>query len=181
MVERPTIELAELPTLQQLTKASACAFVVAVLLLVVAVLPAELAIDPTGLGRTLGLLQLGELKKEQSTVIAEGQSTTRTDELKLTLSPGESAEIKAVMQEKDALEYVWEADKGPLFFEFHGDPKGKSASQFVSYEKATKQTSKGIFEAAFEGKHGWYWKNKNAETVTVTLRTRGVYQSLSVQ
>ena len=179
MVERPTIELAELPTLQQLTKASACAFVVAVLLLVVAVLPAEFAIDPTGLGRALGLMQLGELKKEQSTVIAEGQSTTRTDEL--TLSPGQSAEIKATMKAKDTLEYVWEADNGPLFFEFHGDPKGKPDSQFVSYEKATKQASKETFEAAFECKHGWYWKNINAQIVTVTLRTRGVYQSVSVQ
>jgi hypothetical protein len=181
MVERPPIELAELPTIRQLAKASVTAFVVATLLLVVGVLPAEFAIDPTGLGRALGLMQLGELKKEQSTVIAEGQSTTRTDELKLTLSPGQSAEIKATMKAKDTLEYVWEADNGPLFFEFHGDPKGKPASEFVSYEKATKQASKGTFEAAFEGKHGWYWKNINAQIVTVTLRTRGVYQSVSVQ
>ena len=93
MVERPPVELAELPTIRQLAQASVTAFVVATLLLVVCVLPAEFAIDPTGLGRALGLMQLGELKKEQSTVIAEGQSTTRTDELKLTLSPGQSAEI----------------------------------------------------------------------------------------
>ena len=181
MVERPPIELAELPTLRQLARASVTAFVVATLLLVVGVLPAEFAIDPTGLGRALGLMQLGELKKEQSTVIAEGQSTTRTDELKLTLSPGQGAEIKATMKANDTLEYVWEADNGPLFFEFHGDPKGKPASQFVSYEKATKQASTGTFEAAFEGKHGWYWKNINAQIVTVTLRTRGVYQSVAVQ
>lgn len=38
--------------------------VVAALLTLVAVLPAELAIDPTGIGSRLGLTQMGRIKLE---------------------------------------------------------------------------------------------------------------------
>ncbi|MCQ4051749.1 transmembrane anchor protein, partial [Klebsiella pneumoniae] len=29
--------------------------------------------------------------------------------------------------------------------------------------------------AAFDGKHGWFWRNRTDETVKLTLRTDGEY------
>ena len=53
---------ADLPTSGQLVRSTLIAIVSAIVILVTIVLPAEYAIDPTGIGRVLGLAQMGEIK-----------------------------------------------------------------------------------------------------------------------
>src|SRR5215217_4805172 len=53
---------AELPTSNQLIRSTLIAAGVAAALLVTIVLPAEYGIDPTGVGRALGLAEMGEIK-----------------------------------------------------------------------------------------------------------------------
>jgi hypothetical protein len=194
-----------LPTPQELSRATIVAGVVASVLLVTAVLPAEAGVDPTGVGRWLGLTTLGELKREGGTPVpvtggappvaapgavaagapvdASAPAPTayalRTDELTLTLKPKEGAEIKAVMRSGDQLVYAWTADKGELFFDFHGEPKGAPPDVFTSFEKGSTTSAEGDFEAPFEGVHGWYWENRTAEVVTVKLQTSGVYEKIA--
>ncbi|PII37925.1 hypothetical protein T190_28850 [Sinorhizobium meliloti CCBAU 01290] len=57
-------------------------------------------------------------------------------------------------------------------FDMHGDGGADSAS----YEKGrgTAEDS-GVLEAAFDGNHGWFWRNRTSEPVTVTLKTDGGY------
>jgi hypothetical protein len=57
---------AELPSTRQLLKSTAIAIVVAAVILLTVVLPAEYGIDPTGVGRALQLTQMGEIKKQLS-------------------------------------------------------------------------------------------------------------------
>jgi hypothetical protein len=57
------INTVEAPSLQQLNRATLFAAAGAAAILVVAVLPAEYGIDPTGLGRMLGLTPMGEMKQ----------------------------------------------------------------------------------------------------------------------
>ena len=179
-IRRPEQE--ELPTKGQLAQASIVAVFVAGFVLFCAVLPAEFGIDPTGVGRVLGLDKLSAVASTPTvTLVGEGESRERADELKLTLQPGQGSEIKVVMRAADSFSYQWSADAGPLFFDFHGDPKDRPASEFVSYNRGSKQADEGNLQAEFAGKHGWYWKNKNGQAVTVTLKTRGVYQSVSRQ
>ncbi len=52
----------ELPTSAQLIKSTVIAIITAVFILVTMVLPAEYAIDPTGVGRLLKLTEMGEIK-----------------------------------------------------------------------------------------------------------------------
>jgi hypothetical protein len=52
------------PSPRALWRASLLALVVAVVLAVTAVLPAEFGMDPTGIGRRIGLTQMGRLKQE---------------------------------------------------------------------------------------------------------------------
>lgn len=52
----------ELPSTRQLIRSTVIALFVAIALLVTVVAPAEYAIDPTGVGRLLGMTQMGELK-----------------------------------------------------------------------------------------------------------------------
>lgn len=53
---------AELPSSAQLLRSTLFAATTATALLVTTVLPAEYGIDPTGIGRVLGLTQMGEIK-----------------------------------------------------------------------------------------------------------------------
>ncbi len=55
---------AELPTSAQLIRSTMIAAVVAAVLLVTVVLPAEYGNDPTGIGEILGLTEMGEIKTE---------------------------------------------------------------------------------------------------------------------
>lgn len=55
---------AELPSSKQLLRSTAIAIVAAAGILVAVVLPAEYGIDPTGIGRPLGLTEMGELKMQ---------------------------------------------------------------------------------------------------------------------
>lgn len=190
-----------LPSRSELFRASIVAVLVAFILLITAVLPAEAGIDPTGIGRHLGLTTLGEGKRggiassamqveppvgtAAPVVVPTAQppaapaaNAFRTDELTLVLQPGEGAEIKAVMRAGEQMLYGWNADKGELFFDFHGEAKGAPSSEFTSFEKGSKSTAEGVFEAPFEGTHGWYWKNRGDGVVTVTLKTSGVYESI---
>jgi hypothetical protein len=52
----------ELPSSRRLVRSTLVAASVATLLLVTVVLPAEYGVDPTGVGRVLGLTQMGEIK-----------------------------------------------------------------------------------------------------------------------
>ncbi|MEY4942275.1 MAG: hypothetical protein RL254_456, partial [Planctomycetota bacterium] len=44
--------------------------------------------------------------------------------------------------------------------------------------KGTKANDEGIIEAAFNGQHGWYWKNRGSESLTITLQTTGAYTDI---
>ena len=55
---------AELPSSKQLLRSTAIAALAAAAILVTVVLPAEYGIDPTGIGRPLGLTEMGELKMQ---------------------------------------------------------------------------------------------------------------------
>ncbi|WP_434478467.1 hypothetical protein [Gemmatimonas sp.] len=50
------------PSLASLRRASLVAVVIAAVLVVTAVLPAEYGVDPTGIGRRIGLTQMGRLE-----------------------------------------------------------------------------------------------------------------------
>ncbi len=53
----------ELPSSKQLVRSTILALLTAVVLLVNVILPAEYAVDPTGIGRLLGLTQMGRLSR----------------------------------------------------------------------------------------------------------------------
>ncbi|MFN2360775.1 MAG: hypothetical protein ABR522_06815 [Marinobacter sp.] len=54
----------ELPSTAKLIRSTIVAAIVALVLLVTVVMPAEYALDPTGAGRLLGLTEMGEIKEQ---------------------------------------------------------------------------------------------------------------------
>ncbi len=64
MYNSDTPTRAELPSSMQLVRSTILAAISAVVLLVTVVLPAEYGIDPTGIGRVLGMTEMGNIKQQ---------------------------------------------------------------------------------------------------------------------
>lgn len=192
--QKPQIE--DLPTSRQLVRATALAMVAAGAILVAVVLPSEYAVDPTGIGRQLGLTQMGEIKAQLAEDAAAGAApaapasqaapakvatvgaaaATRSDTMKVTLAPGQGAEIKATMAKGARVTFDWSVEGGRVNFDTHADAPGIA---YHGYGKGTGTVGEsGELVAAFDGKHGWFWRNRSAGPVTITLRTDGVYTDL---
>ena len=194
---------AELPTTSKLLRSTAVAALIAAVLLVTAVLPAEYGIDPTGIGRALGLTQVGEIKASLAAeamaaaaqpappieaappltqpaapaaeVAPAGQQHTMT----VTLKPGQSAEIKLAMRKDARVDYEWSSVGGAVNYDTHGDPVGAPKNFYHGYGKGKNETSQaGELQAAFDGTHGWFWRNRSQQEVTITLTTSGDYEQI---
>ncbi len=193
--------LSELPTTNRLLKSTGVAVVVAAGLLVTVVLPAEYGLDPTRVGSVLGLTEMGRIKQSLAAeaeaeealaaapaeVIAAASVTTPTDSAKarevqtvtgrsdttvITLAPDQGAEIKLVMSKGGVARYQWASSGGKVNFDTHGDGKG---IKYHPYGKGSEAEVSGDLTAAFDGSHGWFWRNRTGETVTITLKTEGAY------
>ncbi len=193
-----------LPSGSRLARATAMALLLATALLVTTVLPAEYGIDPTGLGKIMGLTALSSVAAAEpnntaaaglalqgsATGIADKPSGAtrapvwksvagyRADDMSLTLLPGQGAEIKAIMQAGEPLLFHWQVEGGAVSFDMHGE-RPKASDEFTSFWLGQNETrASGSFEAPFAGIHGWYWQNNGSEPVIVHLKTAGFYTGI---
>ena len=178
----------ELPSSKQLLKSTIIAFLAAIVILVTVVLPAEYGIDPTRVGRLLGQdRSTNSGTDEQSSVFdsifnliigtahAQQAKDAWKDEITFSLEPGQGIEWKLVMEKGAVAEYQWTAENGRVNFDLHGDGGGQS----INYEKGRGKTgAEGEIVAAFKGNHGWFWRNRDSQDVTIKLRLRGDYSEL---
>jgi hypothetical protein len=97
------------------------------------------------------------------------------DETRVSLQPGEGIEIKLSMKEGDKALYAWAVQGGVVNFDTHGDGQGRS----ISYEKGRGVAAdEGELVAAFNGNHGWFWRNRGDAAVTLVLQTGGDYAKI---
>lgn len=251
---------AELPSSAQLFRSTVIASGIAFTALVTVVMPAEYAVDPTGVGGLLGLTNMGEIKtslaaearadelasktppasvdvtqlnrieerigsleksvkdflevnalptpiqpaeeaaieepvaplsaeqatetsavpdeqtyQETAKVTTAAASDGRSDEMRITLRPGEGAEVKLIMKSGDIADYNWSANGGQLNFDVHGEGDDEK----TSYDKGRMVSEyEGTIQAAFDGKHGWFWRNRTEADVTMSLTTKGAYSEI---
>ena len=155
-----------------LTKAGMMAIIVAI------VLPAEYNIDPTGIGKALGLTAIAQAsEKSPSLVVDHGQQihVLRNDSIDIVIPADKGLEYKFYMEKYAHLEYEWKTDGEVLYFDFHGEPEGDTTGYFESYSITTSNNMKGSLTTPFKGVHGWYWKNRSQQPITVSLTTKGYY------
>ena len=173
---------------ERLAIAAGAALFVAGVILVIAVLPAEFGVDPTGIGRRLGLTAMSDIQKSLAAFEANRGAATaggptvapqereyKQETIDLKLGPRESVEYKYRLDKGEALLYSWKAT-GPVNVEFHAEPDGAPQGYAETYEKKNAQrTASGTLTAPFSGIHGWYWENQTGGDVTVTLSAAGFY------
>ncbi len=197
----PNLDGAATVSKRELALGTGIAAAIAGVILTVAVLPAEYGIDPSGIGKALGLTALhgsegGATKSNANgivaaavaapaaatpvTIAAKQAAPYRADTRQITLQPGEGLEFKTRLEKGAALIYSWKTQQGEkINHEFHGEPLKAKADVYESYikEKQVSESS-GALIAPFTGTHGWYWRNKNATPVTVTLNASGFYADI---
>ena len=215
----------QLPSSKKLIKSTAIAAVSSVVVLVACVMPAEYGIDPTGIGKAIGLVEMGEIKQSlaeeaeqgmggntggfaeefdisgDSTGVSEatqalGQTQANTtdsnenepvrmipavtkESISIDLKPGQSTEVKLAMPKDASVTFDWKSSGGGLNYDTHGDKVGAPKDFYHGYGKGRNEVQQsGKLTAAFDGKHGWFWRNRNKETVTVTLNVEGQFSEM---
>jgi hypothetical protein len=182
------------------------AAVAAVLLLVIAILPAEYGIDPTGIGRALGLTAInGPTKSVPLTDVIGGnenlaqvQGASYDDPIPLpnpavsqlkdvgpqthtqiiSLPEFRETEVKAILDVSQVILYSWEAD-GDVYVDFHGHDEAATGTGFVRYrEEQSTRSGYGSLVAPFTGEHGWFWLNIDNKPVNITLTVTGYFNGI---
>jgi len=154
---------------RRIVTASLAALAVALLLLFAAVLPAEYAYDPLGTGERLGLTGMAGAG-DQPVASHSGRWTTNT--MRFPLAPFEGVEYKYAMHAGDVLLFDWRAE-GEVLYDLHAEPEGAAEGYAESFAKGRAARASGSYTAPFAGIHGWFWQNRGATEVTVTLRVEG--------
>lgn len=162
-------------------------------ILVGVVLPAEYRIDPLGIGKATGLLQLAAPKEVQVALPAAEAANSlarfypaafRTDTVEIPLAGagdadgGDDLEWKVRMHEGGTVVYSWSVDASPeeFYFDMHGESAPTPDVKVVTYQKGSGVSSNGSFVAPFDGIHGWYLQNQSDRPVVVRLKLSGFYE-----
>ena len=195
----------EPPSGKRIAISALLAGIVAGIVLVTAVLPAEYGVDPTGIGRALGFTALSApVRTIEITDVVGGNESLREAEIPdfgapvplpnpavhqaedqaprskrfvVTIPPEGETEIKAVLREGKMILYTWSVDRGTIYSDMHGHNPDFGSEFFVRYLEDTDGAAghSGSLVAPFDGEHGWYWVNINEFPVTVTLDVTGFY------
>jgi hypothetical protein len=155
---------ASLPSGKKLGLSVLSALLVAAVVLVVAVLPAEYGIDPTGIGRFMGLTELNAPATRTLEIkdVIGGNETVRevevpafnepvplpnpavhqredrpiaTRTMTITLGVGQETEVKTVLRTSKVIEYTWKTDGGLVYCDMHGHDPSAGSDFFVRYRE----------------------------------------------
>ena len=181
---------APLPSARTLAITTAAALVLAGVILVTTVLPAEYGIDPLGTGEALGLTAISRpvavdaaaapegataLKPVQNGSLSQYAAPYKADAVTFILGPYDYVEYKYRLEEGAQMQFSWKAT-APVVHDLHGELNA-DPNAVTSFDKSNRQEAHAVFTAPFPGLHGWYWENPGGETITVTLRSTGFYAS----
>jgi len=206
MNNAPKPDLEDLPTKAQLFRSSIIAGIGAVAIMVTVYLPAEHAIDPTGVGRALGLTEMGEIKVQLAEEAeadrlldeqrAQDQSSSVLDAV-FGLFVGAAHAQEAQEAWRDEVTFTLEPGataeikmtmEAGNVVEYawtatggrvNFDLHAHSGGESIDYERGAGQTSgEGSIEAPFAGDHGWFWRNRDSTPITMTIQLRGEYSEV---
>jgi hypothetical protein len=107
---------------------------------------------------------------------ADTKPASNTDETTVTLKPGEGVEVKMEMSKGAKARYEWTTAGGAVNHDTHVDKPDGGAHSYSKGQQVERDS--GEITAVFDGYHGWFWRNRNSNEVTITLKTTGEYRSI---
>ena len=159
------------PSAARIVWATIAALLVAIVLLVTAILPAEYGIDPLGTGKLLGLVQLAQVRPG---VVIQQADEYRLDSHEFVLGPYQFVEYKYRIEKDGSVLFSWQAT-GMVRSNLHSEPDGAAPGYAESFDQREGTQGHGTYTAPFSGVHGWYWENVDKKDVRITLATAGFY------
>jgi hypothetical protein len=161
------------------------ALVVAAIILIGFVLPAEYHIDPSGFGKLTGLVKMSQtVTAPPAAAPTPVMNTTaahtyaipfRSDNIEIPIGKDGELEYKVRMQPGGTLIYSWIC-KEPMYIDFHGE-SDKDPGNAVSYT-VTQEAKEGYGSliAPFAGIHGWFYQNQTDHPTVIHLKMSGFYE-----
>ena len=101
----------------------------------------------------------------------------RTDETIITLNPSEGTEYKIVLKAGDIVKFSWVAENGVVNYDMHGTNADGSGEESYKKDRGV-AADEGELTAAYDGAHGWFFRNRGKEPVTIKLTTSGTYTDI---
>lgn len=196
------------PSGKRIAQSAAAACIVAVIVLITVILPAEYGVDPTGIGRVTGFLELGQeptrtleivdvtggnetvfeaeipdfgepVPLPNPSIYQNADESARTETFQITIEAERETELKTVLETGKVILFTWQVDRGTVYSDFHGHDPEVSPDYWVRYREHQEGSGdNGSLVAPFAGEHGWYWLNYNEYPVTVTLTVTGYFEEV---
>ncbi len=117
-------------------------------------------------------------KASENTVETQVQKSIKSDSITFSLAPDQGREVKVTMVKGSKVSYKWKTSNGLANFDVHGDSKTHRIDYF-NYSKGSSVSDSGVLEAKFDGNHGWFWRNRTGETMTITLEVDGEFTEMT--
>lgn len=171
------------------------ALLLAVLIVLGAILPAEFNRDPLGVGKLSGLSRLWAPDEKKVDPNKDGVARAReydvpfrSDVIEIPLgdflagADRSELEYKVRMKKDATLIYSWEvigaADARDFHFDQHGHttPQPGQPMTVATYRQAFGLKQQGALTAPFDGIEGWQFSNSSEKPVVVRLRIAGFYE-----
>src|SRR6056297_2582027 len=189
-----------LPSTAKLIRSTIIAAIVALVLLVTVVMPAEYALDPTGAGQLLGLTEMGEIKEQLAEeaaadaaaemVAVQSSADQKTQEVSAPVvaeaidEPAPPPEIETASAEpepateQEVAKPQWQDEVRVVLTPGQGTEFKLTMEEGAVARFSCVPEDEGELEAAFTGDHGWFFRNRNDNEITLVLRTGGDYGQL---
>ncbi len=115
---------------------------------------------------------------------AQQYSIQEDNNISVVVKAGKGIEYKFKALKYGKIKYEWSTNDGSvLYSDMHGEVLLENPPKeefFESYTEAYSNNMTGTLTAPFEGIHGWYFRNKNKEDVTVSIKLKGQYQLFDI-
>lgn len=82
------------------------------------------------------------------------------------------------MKKGEAYSFVWTASSD-INFNAHGEKHNAPASEYTEYKEGVAGTDKGDVKAVYDGTHGWSWRNRTKQPITVKATITGAYEKFA--
>jgi len=180
----------------KLIRNTGIAALIAIVLLLTIILPAEYDIDPTGVGSVLGIRGLSHqaavenvnAEIEESAMAAASplhinhQPPLKFVDVDLVLEPYGQGEFKLKMQANARLSYLWHSGTDLVYADLHGhtlvvgeDGEEEIVVRYLETQEGTGES--GQFDTPFGGDHGWYFLNLETRPINIRVQISGNFDS----
>ena len=124
-------------------------------------------------------LAVGQERLSSSAIrVLAASAKSKRDSMTGTIEPLARIEVKLVMWKGAKAEYSWRADSSEVTYNLHAEGPDAPGGKAFSYGRGASRGEKGEIVAAFDGVHGWSWRNTSERPVRVTVVAWGQFQEL---